>query len=142
MENESQNTPEFKVGGLTMEKLSIYYGLFLVLWGIIVSLISGSDSMTSYIPSFLGVPVLIFSYLSIKFDSKKKMFMHIVVLFGLIIFLGGLDFIRSLVSGNVFNNFYADLSKIMMLITGLFFTYQCIKSFIHARKMRELGNAE
>ena len=142
MENESQNTPEFKVGGLTMEKLSIYYGLFLVLWGIIVSLISGSDSMTSYIPSFLGVPVLIFSYLSIKFDSKKKMFMHIVVLFGLIIFLGGLDFIRSLVTGNAFSNFYADLSKIMMLITGLFFTYQCIKSFIHARKMRELGSAE
>ena len=142
MENENQNTPEFKVGGLTMEKLSIYYGLFLVLWGIIVSLISGSDSMTSYIPSFLGVPVLIFSYLSIKFDSKKKMFMHIVVLFGLIIFLGGLDFIRSLVTGNAFSNFYADLSKIMMLITGLFFTYQCIKSFIHARKMRELGNAE
>ena len=142
MENENQNTPEFKVGGLTMEKLSIYYGLFLVLWGIIVSLISGSDSMTSYIPSFLGVPVLIFSYLSIKFDSKKKMFMHIVVLFGLIIFLGGLDFIRSLVTGNAFNNFYADLSKIMMLLTGLFFTYQCIKSFIHARKMRELGNTE
>ena len=125
-----------------MEKLSIYYGLFLVLWGIIVSLISGSDSMTSYIPSFLGVPILIFSYLSIKFVSKKKMFMHIVVLFGLIIFLGGLDFIRSLVTGNAFNNFYADLSKIMMLITGLFFTYQCIKSFIHARKMRELGSAE
>ena len=141
MENENQNF-EFKVGGLTMEKLSIYYGLFLVLWGIIVSLISGSVSMTSYIPSFLGVPVLIFSYLSIKFDSKKKMFMHIVVLFGLIIFLGGLDFIRSLVTGNAFSNFYADLSKLMMLITGLFFTYQCIKSFIHARKMRELGSAE
>ena len=142
MENENQNTPEFKVGGLTMEKLSIYYGLFLILWGVIVSLISGSGSVTSYIPSFLGLPILIFSYLSIKFASKKKMFMHIVVLFGLIIFLGGLDFIRSLVTGNAFSNFYADLSKIMMLITGLFFTYQCIRSFVHARKMRELGNAE
>ena len=142
MDNENQNNPEFKVAGLTMEKLSIYYGLFLILWGVIISLISGSGSMTSYIPSFLGVPILIFSYLSIKFVSKKKMFMHIVVLFGLIIFLGGLDFIRSLVTGNAFNNFYADLSKIMMLLTGLFFTYQCIKSFIHARKMRELGNTE
>ena len=70
------------------------------------------------------------------------MFMHIVVLFGLIIFLGGIDFIRSLVSGNAFENVYADLSKIMMLVTGLFFTYQCIRSFIHARKMRELGNSE
>ena len=68
--------------------------------------------------------------------------MHIVVLFGLIIFLGGIDFIRSLVSGNAFENVYADLSKIMMLVTGLFFTYQCVRSFIHARKMRELGNSE
>ena len=68
--------------------------------------------------------------------------MHIVVLFGLIIFLGGLDFIRSLVIGNIFENIYADLSKIMMLITGLFFTYQCVRSFIHARKMRELGNSD
>ena len=142
MEAENQNNTEFKVAGLTMEKLSIYYGLFLILWGVIVSFISGSGSFTSYIPSFLGVPILIFSYLSIKFISKKKMFMHIVVLFGLIIFLGGLDFVRSLVSGNAFQNIYADLSKVMMLITGLFFTYQCIRSFIHARKMRELGNSE
>ena len=140
MEVENQNNTEFKVVGLTMEKLSIYYGIFLILWGVIVSFISGSGSFTSYIPSILGIPILIFSYLSIKFISKKKMFMHIVVLFGLIIFLGGLDFIRSFVSGNAFENVYADLSKIMMLITGLFFTYQCIRSFIHARKMRELGN--
>ena len=142
MENENQTDLEFKVVGITMEKLSIYYGIFLILWGVIISLISGSGSMTSYIPSILGMPILIFSYLSIKFVSKKKLFMHIVVLLGLIIFLGGLDFIRSLVSGNAFGNFWADLSKVMMLITGLFFTYQCIRSFIHARKMRELGNAE
>ena len=142
MEVENQNNTEFKVAGLTMEKLSIYYGLFLILWGVIVSFISGSGSFTSYIPSILGSPILIFSYLSIKFISKKKMFMHIVVLFGFIIFLGGIDFIRSLVSGNAFENLYADLSKIIMLITGLFFTYQCIRSFIHARKMRELENSE
>ena len=142
MDVENQNNTEFKVAGLTMEKLSIYYGLFLILWGVIVSFISGSGSFTSYIPSILGAPILIFSYLSIKFISKKKMFMHIVVLFGLIIFLGGIDFIRSLISGNAFENVYADLSKIMMLVTGLFFTYQCIRSFIHARKMRELGNSE
>ena len=142
MEVENQNNSEFKVAGITMEKLSMYYGLFLILWGVIVSFVSGSSSMTSYIPSILGLPILIFSYLSIKLKSKKKMFMHIVVLFGLIIFLGGLDFVRSLITGSAFSNFYADLSKIMMLITGLFFTIQCIKSFIYARKMRELGSAE
>ena len=141
MENDNNNISEFKLAGLTMERLSIYYGLFLILWGVIISFISGSNSATSYIPTFLGIPILFFSYLSIKFVTKKKLFMHIVVIFGLIIFLGGLDFIRSLVSGNAFENFYADLSKIMMLITGLFFTYQCIKSFIHNRKMRDLENS-
>ena len=141
-DNLSQNINEFKVLGMTMEKLSIVYGLFLIFWGVLISLISGSNSFTSYIPSILGIPILVFAFLSMKFSNKKKLFMHIVVLFGLIIFLGGLDFIRSVISGNAFGNLWADLSKIMMLLTGLFFTYQCIKSFIHARKIRELGNSD
>ena len=136
----NQNTSEFKVLGFSMENFSIVYGIFLVFWGVIISLISGSNSFTSYIPSVLGLPILIFAYLSIKFISKKKMFMHIVVLFGLIIFLGGLDFIRSIFTGSAFDNVWADISKLMMLLTGLFFTYQCISSFIHARKIRELNN--
>ena len=133
----SQNINEFKVLGMTMEKLSIVYGLILIFWGVLISLISGSNSFTSYIPSILGLPILIFAYLSTKFISKKKLLMHIVVLFGLIVFIGGLDFIRSILTANVFNNYWADLSKLAMLLTGLFFTYQCIRSFIHARKMRE-----
>ena len=120
-----------------MEKLSIFYGLFLIFWGIVISFLSGSNSFTSYIPSILGMPILVFSYLSIKFISKKKMFMHIVVLFGLIIVIGGLDFLRSLISGYAFENFWADISKLMMLLTGLFFVYQCVRSFIHARKVKE-----
>ncbi len=132
-----KNTSEFKVFGMTMEKLSIIYGFFLFFWGIAISFISESDSFTSYIPSFLSLPIIIFAYFSIKFASKKKMFMHIVVLFGLIIFLGGLDFIRSIIMGNVFNNYWADLSKLIMLLTGFFFTLQCIRSFIFARKNRE-----
>ena len=136
MENEIINK-EFKVLNLTIEKLSLYYGFFLIAWGIIVSFVSGSSSATSYIPSFLGFPLVIFSYLAIKFSSKKKLFMHIVVIFGLIIFLGGLDFIRTLVSGYAFENLWADISKIMMLLTGLYFLIQCIRSFVFARKNRE-----
>ena len=137
---KNQKNNEFKVLGLTMENFSIFYGFFLIFWGVLISLISGSNSLTSYIPSLLGIPILIFAYLSIKFITRKKMFMHIVVLFGLIIFIGGLDFIRSIITGVVFENFWADISKLMMLITGLTFTYQCIRSFIHSRKMREVRN--
>ena len=136
----NQNTSEFKVLGMSMENFSIIYGLFLFFWGIIISLISGSDSFTSYIPSILGLPILVFAYLSIKFISKKKMFMHIVVIFGLIIFLGGLDFVRSIFTGSAFENLWVDISKLMMLLSGLFFTYQCVKSFIHARKIKELND--
>ena len=138
--NIEHQSKEFEVFGLKIENLSVYYGLFLILWGIVISLISGSNSFTSYIPSILGFPIFIFSYLSIKFTSKKKMFMHIVVLFGLIIFLGGLDILRSIISGNAFDNYWADISKLMMMLTGLFFTYQCVRSFIHARKIRESNN--
>ena len=135
--NDENSKKEFKVFNLPIEKFSLYYGFFLIAWGIIISFVSGSSSVTSYIPSFLGLPLVIFSYLAMKFSSKKKLFMHIVVIFGLIIFLGGLDFIRTLVSGYAFENLWADISKIMMLLTGLYFLIQCIRSFVFARKNRE-----
>ena len=137
---ENKNINEFKVFGMTIEKISIFYSIFLIIWGVIISFLSNSNSFTSYIPSVLGIPILIFSFLSITFINKKKMFMHIVVLFGLVIFLGGLDFLRTFINGNIFENYWADISKLMMMLTGLFFTIQCVRSFIHARKIRDLNN--
>ena len=123
---------EFTFMGLEMEKISIYYGILLIAWGFVVSLLSQSNSFTSIIPSILGIPILTFGFLTLKFPERKKLFMHIVVIFGLIIALGGADIFRSL--ANPFANFWADLSKIMLLATGVLFTYLCVKSFIFARK--------
>ena len=123
---------EFKFLGNNMEKISSYYGFFLVIWGFVVSSLSNSESLTSLIPAFLGILILVFALLAIFIPSKKKLFMHIVVIFGLITFIGGLDFFRNY--NSLFNNFWGDLSKLMMMITGLFFTYLCVKSFIHVRK--------
>ncbi len=130
---ENFNT-EFKAFGKSIEKISAYYGVFLVVWGVIISFIAKSSSLTSYIPSYLGLIIFLLSILSIKFPSKKKLLMHIVALIGLITFLGGLDIIRLIVKSNLFNNLWADLSKMMMLITGLWFLILCFKSFRHARK--------
>ena len=133
---------EFTVLGKNIEQLSIYYGFFLFLWGMIVSLISGSTSFTSYIPSYIGSVVVLFSYLSIKFSNRKKLFMHIVALTGFLIVLGGIDVIRTTVNGKLFDNYWADMSKIMMLITGVLFVYFCFMSFRYARKManKEINN--
>ena len=136
MENQNTNIKEFTFLGRNMESVSIIYGIFLIIWGIAVSLISSSNSLTSFIPSIFGLPILLFSILSVKFQNRKKLFMHIVVTFGLIVFIGGLDFSRGLIKGTSFTNMWADISKLMMLITGLIFTYLCIKSFIFARKNR------
>lgn len=123
---------EFKWCGLTVEKLSVYYGVFLISWGFVISFISGSDSFTSYIPSVLGLIVFLFSVLAIKIPNQKKLFMHLVVLFCVVIFLGGLDVLRSL--DNLFDNYWADLSKLMLLVTGFCFTVINVKSFIFIRK--------
>ena len=134
-ENNIDN--EFRVLGKSMENISIIYGIFLIIWGIAVSFISGSNSLTSFIPSMFGLPILLFAFLTIQSPNKKKLFMHIVVTCGLMVFIGGLDFSRGLLKGTSFNNMWADTSKLMMLITGLLFTFLCIKSFIFARKNKQ-----
>jgi hypothetical protein len=135
--NHITEIKEFTFLGKSMESVSIIYGIFLIIWGIAVSFISGSNSLTSFIPSMFGLPILLFSFLTVKLPSKKKLFMHIVVSFGLIVFIGGLDFSRGLLKGTSFNNMWADTSKLMMLITGLIFTFLCVKSFIFARKNKQ-----
>ena len=126
---------EYTVLGKNMEHLSIYYGFFLFLWGAVISILSGSTSFTSYIPSYIGSVVVLFSYLAIKFSNKRKLFMHIVALTGVLIVLGGLDIIRTVTNGKLFDNYWADMSKMMMLITGVLFVYFCFMSFRYARKM-------
>ena len=123
---------QFQFIGLTVEKISIFYGIFLIIFGIFISLVANSNSLTSYIPTFFGIPIFAFGYLSIRYPEKKKLFMHIIVLIGLIIFLGGLDFFRGYPI--FFENFWADISKLSLMITGLIFTYINIQSFIFTRK--------
>jgi len=135
--NHITEIKEFTFLGKSMENVSIIYGIFLILWGVAVSFLSGSNSLTSFIPSMFGLPILFFAFLTVKFPNKKKLFMHIVVSLGLIVFVGGLDFSRGLLKGTSFNNIWADTSKLMMLITGLLFTFLCIKSFIFARKNKQ-----
>ena len=125
---------EYKFIGLNMQSISILYGIFLILWGLLVNYVSSSSSYTSLIPSIMGLPILFFSFLAVLFPSKIKIMMHIVVLFGLLTAFGGLDVCRSFISGNFLNLFWADLSKLMMLITGIFFTFLCIQSFRFARR--------
>ena len=63
---------EFTFLGKSMESVSVIYGIFLIIWGVAVSFLSGSNSLTSFIPSIFGLPILLFAFLTIKFPNKKN----------------------------------------------------------------------
>ena len=133
MSENTHNTQDFRVFSLSIEFLTTLYGLFMVIWGISISLISGSSSITSMIPAFIGVPLAFIGFISMIKPTFRKALMHIAVVVGIIAFLGGLDFFRGM-----FNNYYAGLSKLMLLITGFVYVYFCVQSFIFVRRQKKL----
>jgi hypothetical protein len=127
---------QFTVGGQSIPIITTGYGAFLVLWGVVISQISGSNSITSYFPSLLGLPLLISGYNCLDKEvssEKRKFWMHIAATFGLLCALGGTRFFMVMSDG--IN--YASGSMLMLLVTGSIYTYICVQSFIHARKVRE-----
>ena len=126
---------EFRFVGLTIVNITLFYGVFLVVWGGGFSL--GSLSWTSWIPSFLGVPILISGLLTKFFPAKRKIWMHVAVLFGLFAFLGGFRFFAAMGSeAGLFGKPKAAASQLMLIVTGGLYTFACVKSFIWARKNR------
>ena len=124
---------QFTVAGQTIPTITSGYGAFLILWGVIISIISDSDSITSYFPSLLGLPLLLSGILGAKIPEKRKLWMHIAATFGLLCALGGTRFFMVMSDG--IN--YASGSMLMLLITGSVYTYICVQSFRHARMSRE-----
>lgn len=124
---------QFTVGGQSIPNITTGYGAFLVVWGVVISLVSGSESITSYFPSLLGLPLLISGVLANKIPEKRKLWMHIAATFGLLCAIGGTRFFMVMSEG--IN--YASGSMLMLLVTGSIYTYICVQSFIHARKARE-----
>ena len=128
MEQQSNFIPNVTLG----------YGTFLLLWGIAVSVLSGSESITSYFPSLLGVPLMVSGIMTMRMPEKRKLWMHIAATFGLLCALGGTRFFMVMSDGID----YASGSMLMLLITGSAYTAFCVRSFIAARKARDAASAE
>ncbi len=132
MTKNIHNAEDFRVFSLSIELLTTFYGLFMVIWGFSISLISGSSSITSLIPAFIGGPLALIGFISMIKPVYRKALMHIAVVIGIIAFFGGLDFFRSM-----FTNLYAGLSKLMLMITGFVYVYFCVQSFIFVRQQKK-----
>ena len=112
------------------------YGGILIFWGFAVTFISGSTSIKAYIPGMFGWFMQFLGVLELKASKYKKILMHIVVIIGSLIFWGGLNVIRNLMSGTLGYNPWENAYKTMLLVTGAYFSVLCVKSLIHSRKMR------
>ncbi|MBT6923242.1 MAG: hypothetical protein HOA35_01730 [Euryarchaeota archaeon] len=127
MEQQSNFVPNLTLG----------YGAFLIAWGIAVSILSDSNSITSYFPSMLGVPLVLAGVMVMRMPEKRKLWMHIAATFGLLCAIGGTRFFMVMGDGIT----YASGSMLMLLVTGSAYTVVCVRSFIAARKAREAAEA-
>ena len=123
-----------------MAKLTIVFGILLVLIGIGGFVATGSAHPTALIPSGVGVLFVLFGFLAHTEDSKRRMiWMHVAVTVALLLFLGtipaDIDAYR-LSKGVESPHPIAILEKSGMSLLCLLFVTLCIRSFIAARRLR------
>ena len=129
----------YTVAGRNMPEISIAVGLMFTAWGIGAYVISDMASVTAMIPMFVGGPIGILGLMSNRMPDKRKMFMHISAMFGLICALGGLRLFQILMAGDGSNLLIG--SHAILLVLGSIYTYFCVQSFRWARKQREAAEA-
>jgi len=123
-----------------MAKLTIMFGVVLILLGLVGFFASPLHSPTALIPSIVGLILAILGFVALTDDTKKRMlYMHIAVTVGLLGFLGTaksiFDYIQ-MIRGVQFAHPIAVEEKAAMSVLLLVFVVLCVRSFIAARRAR------
>ena len=123
-----------------MAKLTIMFGIVLILLGIVGFVSSPLHAPTALIPCAVGVILAFLGALASTEDAKKRMLhMHIAVTVGLLGFLGTAMSIWQYIQmlrGVQFPHPIAVEEKAAMSIVLLVFVILCVRSFINARRAR------
>jgi hypothetical protein len=121
-----------------MAKVSIIFGIILVILGLISYFGISSESITALIPAFLGLPVLFLGFLALNEKYLKHALHGIAVL----MFLGfggtagGLIKFFRMLGGEIFERPTAITIQAIMALICLIFLILAIKSFIDARRKK------
>jgi hypothetical protein len=123
-----------------MAKVTVLFGILLILLGGLGFVSTGSKFPTSLIPSAFGVVLVTFGSLAETPDSRRRMlFMHIAVTVGLLGFLATAPALISVVQlfkGKLFPYPAAIEEKAAMSALMLIYVLLCVRSFITARRTR------
>ena len=126
-----------------MAKLTIIFGILLVVLGLVGYFGTGSKAPTALIPTWFGLALCIGGFLAVSpSEGRRKLFMHINVTIGLIGCVGafivavqGYGHARSLGQDPDYIAFAAKIAMGMILLT---YTILCVRSFIEARRARKV----
>jgi hypothetical protein len=126
-----------------MAKVTICFGVVLILLGEWGFMTTGSAHPTALIPTWAGFLFVLFGALAHAQDLKRRMlWMHAAVTVALLLFLGTIpaivDEVRMLL-GKVFEHPRAVEEKAAMSLLCLLFVLLCVRSFVAARKARKLA---
>jgi hypothetical protein len=123
-----------------MAKLTIGFGILLVLLGIIGFVETGSAHPTALIPAAIGLLFVLFGTMANTENPKKRMlWMHISVTVALLVFLfmipAAIGTVR-LARGVSFPHPAAVVEKGALALFSLIYVLFCVRSFISARRAR------
>ena len=121
-----------------MARVTIVFGVLLILLGVVGYVATGNTHPTALIPSGFGLLLAVFGWLAQNPEpSKRKLYMHIAVTVGLVGFLGtatSLVSVVQLAQGKVFPFPAAIEAKAAMAVLCLVYVVLCVRSFIAARR--------
>lgn len=124
-----------------MAKLTIVFGIVLIVLGVAVFVATGSHAPTALIPAYFGILLAILGLLANTPDSRRRMlFMHIAVTIGLLGFVfPGWRAAGDLIGqahGHAILRPVAMQEELAMAAICLVFVLLCVRSFIAARRQR------
>ena len=109
----------------------------LVVLGVFGYFKSGGESVTALIPAFLGAPVVMLSFLSLK-PKFLKIGMHVNVVIALAGFSATAKDTFGLINGQEFENELAIYSKAITCGLSFLFIVFSVVSFVKARKAKKI----
>ncbi len=123
-----------------MAKVTVLFGVLLIILGVVSFIGTGSKFPTSLIPVAFGILLTTFGGMAETPVSKRRMlFMHIAVTVGLLGFLAtatSLVQVVQLFKGKLFPYPAAIEEKAAMSALMLIYVLLCVRSFITARRSR------
>ncbi|HEV7297838.1 MAG TPA: hypothetical protein VGN72_00615 [Tepidisphaeraceae bacterium] len=125
-----------------MAKITIAFGVLLILLGAGGYALSDVKSLTAFIPSVVGVILLILGAIAAAKPQLNKHVMHAAVTIALLGFLGaapGLFKAFAWMGGTEPARPGAVRAQAIMAVVLLVYIVLCVRSFIAARKARQAG---